>query len=292
MADVIVTSAGATSATENDVILSIVQDELLREAKLRPTVMDLSSRVKKGDISVSVPKFTTSFSGPAAQNPDGQTTTDFQSPVFGVDKLDLDDWVTLPYRVPDRVSTQSVIPLEAELAKSAGQQMGIYIDDQIIARLREPSASAPDHLIDLDGNATSGVQTAITLGGISTARMLLNKQNLPQSDRWLVISPDQEKNLIDLDNFKQADKYGSREALLDGEIGRIYGFRVMVHNGLDANEAFAYHNSCCAVAMQQEVRFETRRADLRLQATDYSFALGMGSKTMDGGKRQVHLDGL
>lgn len=291
MADVIVNSANTTSATENDVILSIVQDELLRAAKLRPTIMDLSSRVSKGDISVSVPKFTTSFAAPATQNPDGTTTTDFQAPVFGVDKLDLDVWVNLPYRVTDRSSAQSKVPVEAELAASAGEHMGNFIDDRIIVRLRQASAAAPDHLIDLDGADIAGAAAAITLAGISKARQLLSEQNISNSDRWLVIPPAQEKALIDLDNFTNADKYGSREALLDGEIGRIYGFRVMVHNGLATNEAMAYHKSCVSIAMQQEIKFETQRADVRLLSTDYSFSLGMGDVVMDGGKRQVYLLG-
>lgn len=291
MADTPVTSAGATAATENEVILSIVQDELLREAKLRPTVMDLSAQVSKGDKSVAVPKFTTSFAGPAAQNPDGLTTVDFQSPVFDVDVIELSKWQNLPYRVPDRVSMQTKIPLEATLARSAGQQMGIYVDNQIIARLRQASTSAPDHNIDLDGAAASGSATAITLEGISKARELLNRQNLPASDRFLVIPPELEKDLIDLDNFRNADKYGSREALLNGEIGQIYGFRVLVHNGLAANEACAYHMSAVAIAMQMEIKFETQRADVRLQATDYSFSLGMGDQVMDGGRRQVYMLG-
>ena len=289
MADTIVTSAGSTAATENDVILSIVQDELLRAAKLRPTVMDLSSQVSKGDKSVDVPKFTTSFTGPADQNPDGETTTDFQAPVFGVNALALDVWKNLPYRVPDRVSTQTVIALEAELAKSAGTAMGNFIDDRIIARLRTASTT-PDHDRALDGGATGGAgPTDISLAGISTARQLLNRANVPDNDRWLVIPPEQEKALIDLDNFTNANQYGSREGLLEAEIGKIYGFRVMVHNGLAANEACAYHKSAVAIAMQREIKFESQRADVRLQATDYSFSLGMGDQVMDGGKRQVYM---
>lgn len=289
MADVIMNSANSTSATEQDVILSIVQDELLRSAKLRPTVMEFPA--EKGDKSVSIPKFTDSFNGPAAQNPDGSTNVDFQSITLGVDTIDLDDWVNLPYRVPDRASMQTRVNIEAEAARSAGQQMGIYIDNQIIARLREASAAAPDHRIDLDGAPAQGTATALTLAGVTQARALLNKQNVPMGDRFLVLPPDLEKDLLDLDQFSNADKYGAREALLDGEIGRIYGFRVLVSNGLDANEAFAYHKSCAAIAVQREVKFESQRADVRLQATDYSFSLGMGSQVLDGGKRQVWMKG-
>lgn len=289
----VINSANTSAAVENEVILSIVQDELLKAAKLRPTVTDYSGSVKKGDKSIEIPKFTASFPGAADQNPDGTTETGLQNFTLGTDAILLNKHKNLPYRITDRASEQSVVNLEAEAAKSAGQMMGIYVDDQIIAQLRLASAAAPDHIRDLnDGAATSGVGTAIGLEAISTARQLLKEQNIMSDDSlWLVIPPAQEKELIDLDGFRNADKYGSREALLDGEIGRIYGFKVMVHNGLSSNEAFAYHSSCVGIAMQQEVKFESQRANVTILATDYSFSLLMGDTVLDGGKRNVYLVG-
>ena len=67
---------------------------------------------------------------------------------------------------------------------------GEYIDDQIIANLRLASAAAPDHDRALDGDATGGAgPTEITLAGISKARELLNRANVPQMDRWLLVPP-------------------------------------------------------------------------------------------------------
>lgn len=285
------TSASNTGTTEMEVISSIVQEELLQASLLRPTVTDLSSMATKGVKQIDWPRFSSSTLSPAAQNPDGVTETSGQTATFAVDSISLNDWTSIPYEIPDRVSQQTMINLEAELAKSAGRQYGEYMDEQIIVKLRLASTSAPDHKIDLDGANTHGVATAITLDGIAKARQLLNRANVPQSDRYLVIPPEQEKVLIGLDNFRNADKYGSREALLKGEIGQIYGFRVIVHNGASSNEAFAYHKTAVAVAVQQEVKFETRRATLKLQKTEYSFAMGMGQTVLDSGKRQVYLLG-
>jgi hypothetical protein len=285
------TSAANTAATEMDVISSIVQEELLQAALLRPTVTDLSSMAQKGIVQIDWPRFSSNGLSPAAQNADGETETAGQTAVFAVDSLLLNDWTSIPYEIPDRVSQQSMINLEAELAKSAGRQYGEYMDQQILVQLRLASTSAPDHKRDLDGAATHGAASSITLDGIAIARQLLNRANVPQSDRFLVIPPEQEKVIIGLDNFRNADKYGSRDALLSGEVGQIYGFRVIVHNGCASNECMAYHKSAVAVAVQQEVKFETRRATLKLQKTEYSFALGMGQKVLDGGRRQVYMLG-
>lgn len=277
------TSAANTGSTEDVVISSIVQDELNRAMKLRPTVEDYSSMAVKGVKSIELPKISAGFSGPATQNPDGETPVASQTVTLDTDTLNLDDWTNLPYKIPDRVSRQNVVNLEAMLAKSAGEKYGEYMDDQIIAELKQASAAAPDHILQMSGAGNA----ALTLEDISEARKLLNKQNLPQSDRWLVISPAQEKAIIDLDNFRNADKYGDRTALLEGEVGQIYGFRVIVHNGLADAEALAYHKSACAIAVQQDVEFETRRASLELKVTEYSFSLGMGHTVLDSGKRNI-----
>ena len=288
------TSAANTGSTEMDLISSIVQDELKRAAKLRPTVVDRSDMAMKGIKSIDLPRFASSFAGPAAQNPDGTTVTPGQTLDFAVDTIDLNDWTSIPYEVPDRVSTQSMINLEGELAASAGKDYGNYVDDQIIAQLRlaaDGSGALPDHQIGIENNDLQGTGAALVLEDISKARRLLNRANVPQDERWMIVPPEMEEDIVNLDNFRNADKYGSREALLQGEVGQIYGFRVIVHNGLAANEAIAYHKTACAIAVQQEVRFETRRLSLKLQATEYSFAMGMGQKVLDEGKRQVYLLG-
>lgn len=285
------TSATNTGVTEMELISSIIQEEYVQASLLRPTVVDLSSMASKGIKSIDWPRIdaSTSFS-PSAQNPDGDTENASQTVTFEVDTLELNDWTAISFQIPDRVSEQSMVNLEAELAKSAGKRYGEYMDNKIIAQLRLASASAPDHELGL-GSDTSGVGTAISLDDIAKARQKLNRQNLPQSDRFLVIPPEMERTIIGLDNFNNADKYGAREALLKGEVGQIYGFKVIVHNGLNSNEALAYHKSACAVAVQQEVKYETRRARLTLQKTEYAFAMGMGQKVLDEGRRNIHFLG-
>lgn len=278
------TSAANTGTTEMTIISTIVQKELKREAKLRPTVVDRSDMAMKGIKSIDLPRFDSSFSGPAAQNPDGVTETAGQTLDFAVDTIDLSDWTSIVYKIPDRVSKQTRINLEAELAASAGKDYGNYVDDQIIAQLKLATAT---HLVGLDSNA-AGAGTALTLEDISRARRLLNRANAPQSDRWMVIPPELEEDMINLDNFRTANQYGSRTALMDGEVGQVYGFRIIVHNGLAANEFLAYHKEACAIAIQQDVQFESRRLPLGLQATEYSFAMGMGQQVLQSGELTVY----
>lgn len=281
-------STGQTGSLEMTMILSIVQEELIRSAKLRPTVMDLSSQAVKGVKQLEVPRYDTHFADPEAQVDDGAVTC--QTVNFATDSLALSDWRTLAYTVGDRVSVQSRVDLESELAASAGRTMGKYLDDKIIEQLRLASAAAPDHRLQFSGtDQQANANQAITLADITCARELLNKADVRDDDRWLIVSPKQEKEMLNISNFIKADEYGAREALLDGEIGRIFGFRVMVHNGLSDNEAIAYQKQAVAIAVQQEIKFETER-NVKRQDTDYAFSILAGYTVLEQGVKQVLLN--
>lgn len=276
-----------TGDLQQDLILSIVQEELVRSGKLLPTVTDYSASVEKGMESLSIPRYDSHFSNPAAQNADGTTATAFQTVDFDVDKLELNKWVTLPYSIPDRISAQSRVNLEAELAASAGRTFGRYMDDEIIVELRKAAdgtGDLPDHVVNFSGN-----DDKIEVADIANARLKLNRANVSEQDRFLLISPEQEAKMLSLPNFIRADQYGAREALLEGEIGRVFGFRVMAHNGLEEDEAIAYQKQAVAYAIQKGIKFETRRRDLRLQSDEVAFSAGWGVQVLEQGVKQVHL---
>src|SRR3546814_17884277 len=63
-------------------------------------------------------------------------------------------------------------------------------------------------------------------------RMTLNKANVPFDDRFCIISPEFEALILGDARFVDASKYGSREPILNGEIGRAIGFRLLPSNNL------------------------------------------------------------
>ena len=279
------TSAAHTGDTEMELILSIVQEELVHEAKLLPTVTDYSAMIEKGAKSLDVPRFDSHFSDPAAQNADGTTATAAQQVEFTADKIPLDKWVTLPYDIPDRISQQTRINLEAEVAASAGKKFGRYMDKEIIVELRKAAdgeGGLPDHTVNF-----SGASDTLALADILSARQKLNRANVPQSNRFLLIPPEKETDLLSLDNIVRADQYGAREGLLDGEVGRLYGFRVIVHNELAADEAIAYQSGAVGYAIQKQMKFERQRGSLKLQRDEYAVSAGWGVAVLEQGVKQV-----
>lgn len=278
-----ITSAANTGSTEMSLITQIVQAELLENTVILGSVMNHSDKVIDGIKSFDVPRFeadTTPGSGrfgdPETQNVDGETPVAKKTASLTVDTINLNQWKNLAYTIPDRVAMQSRVALEAELAAKAGKEMAIYMDKAILSVLQALSQTLA---------YADTVNERMTLPDISAARRVLNRNNVPQGERVLLISPEQEEAMLNIENFIHADKYGAREALLNGEIGRVYGFRVLVSNLLAADEAFAYHKECVGYAMQKNVDFETQRADVTIRATDYSYAVGWGFSEMYDGKK-------
>lgn len=68
-------------------------------------------------------------------------------------------------------------------------------------------------------------------------RMALNKANVPRRDRFAILSPEFEALLLGDNRFLDASRYGSTEPVLNGEIGRAIGFRILVSNNLPAGTA-------------------------------------------------------
>jgi len=65
-------------------------------------------------------------------------------------------------------------------------------------------------------------------------RMTLNKRNVPSDGRFVVVAPEFELLLLGDNRFLDASAYGSNAPIMNGEIGRAVGFRVLVSNNIPA----------------------------------------------------------
>lgn len=68
-------------------------------------------------------------------------------------------------------------------------------------------------------------------------RMSLNKANVPDENRFVIISPEFEALILGDGRFIDASRYGSTTPILNGEIGRAIGFRVLTSNNLPSGTA-------------------------------------------------------
>jgi N4-gp56 family major capsid protein len=83
--------------------------------------------------------------------------------------------------------------------------------------------------------------TSATPGGaysiVLKLKLALDKQNIPQAGRFLLVSPDFYAVLLSDPRFVDAAQYGSNAPVQNGEVGRVLGFSVIVSNNLPGGTA-------------------------------------------------------
>ncbi len=271
-----------TSATAIALISSMVQMQLIAEAKIMFTVQDESARATKGASSVKFPR--TGALDPVAKVEN--TASYSQALTYAGDTLSLNQHTHTFVRLEDIADVQSVVDVKSDIIERAGKGMAKAYDTYIYGLLKAgASASAPDHIVDHYSSSA-----LITRAKILEARKLLDRQDVPDSDRFCIISPEQEAELLNIDGFVDADKYGARTALLNGEVGQLFGFRFIKTSVCEDNVTLYYHKSACAFARQIEPKWETMR-NLSLLADEYSLSTLYGAKVLDSGKRLVVANG-
>ena len=84
----------------------------------------------------------------------------------------------------------------------------------------------PLYLVDSEASRNS----AFLL--IRRMKVELDRDSVPLEGRWLAVSPDFQGLMIGDSRFIDASQYGARTPILNGEIGQVAGFRVLVSNNL------------------------------------------------------------
>jgi hypothetical protein len=270
------------TAVSQDLIASVVQEVLKQKSILLPTVSDYSAFVAPGAKTVSIPKRTQFAAGDKTEN----TDLTAQELTFSADSLALSKHKAIYAKLEKIAGLQANVQVAQEIVTEMAAELALQVDKDLITQLKLISTSAPDHWLDYSNTPTD----TITEADILQARYLLNKQNVPMSDRFMVISPDQEKAALQIANFIQQDRYAGNMAIMNGELGMAYGFRILVHNSLSAADALFYHKSHVAFARQLQPEFLT---DVSLASVAQEFLMHhiYGAKVLDSGKRGVYFDG-
>lgn len=276
------TSDTEVAVTKQQLVSSIVQDTLKQNSILIPTIANYSQFAVKGAKGVDIPK-RTQF---AAANKSEDTDLVVQEMTFTADSLNFDKHKAIYAELEMKAGIQSNVNVQAEILLEQAKELALQVDKDIIVQLKLVSTAAPDHLLDYSNTPTD----TILQTDILEARRLLNIQVVPMSDRFMAISPDQEKAMLLISDFVRADTYGSAGGLINGEIGRVYGFTVIMHTSLAAVDSLFWHKSHVAYASQLEADFQTMK---NLKGVKDEFLLHMlyGTKVLDAGKRGVYFNG-
>ena len=153
-----------------------------------------------------------------------------------------------------------------ELAYTVAYGMTRRVDQMHIDAL-ENAAGTTDVSVD-EGGADSNLNIA----KMTAAKAILDKQNVPHFDRYLLIHSNQIKALLGTTEATSTD-YSEVKALMRGEINQFLGFKIiaigdMVEGGVplagDVRTCFAWQRSSAGYAESMEI---TSRVDWRADIT-------------------------
>lgn len=175
----------------------------------------------------------------------------YQTPAPSTLELVIDKGKSFAFALSDVIAYQAQPNLMDTFSNDAAEQMRVAIDADCWRRTVSLFLAAPDST----GNfgATAGVKSGAYNMGTDAAPVtltatnvlqkilemasILDEQNVPESDRWLVIDP-YTRTLLMQSNLAQAQFMGDSTSIVrNGMIGKIDRFTVYVSNQLPAAAA-------------------------------------------------------
>ena len=237
-----VTGSTQLVATKQDLIAALVQKELKYQAKLLPTITDVSVFAVKGSKSISFPK-AGSF---AVENRASAASGSLQDLTFSTDTLNIDYRAFVAWSVDSVDEYQSNVEVQAHYVKMAATAHARNIDELILSQL----------------DTYSGYQQAagIDQSKILNARKWLLKNQANVADCKIVVNADDESLLLAIPDFVRADAYGfNSQNISTGVIGRIYGMDVLVHTKPTLAKSFIYSKDAVLFGLQKGPQYDEQK---------------------------------
>lgn len=245
--------------TKQELIAAAVQRELKFNAVLSSYVSDVSQFAVKGAKSISFPKFT-SFT---VENRASAASGTIQNLTAATDKLDLNINAYISWLIDSSDEIQSSVAAKVEFAVRAAAAHGRYVDTKILDEAKTHAGFTA---------------TATTLRDkILECRAWLKRNEGILEQSVLVVSPEMEQQLLQVNEFSQAQIYG-QAVIPQGVIGRIYGMPVVVHSGLAATESLMWTKDGIALGFQAAPNYASQPAiqygtNAMLEAMDQLFGV-------------------
>lgn len=225
----------------NDLLVAIAQRALIENSVIAGSLWNVSQFAKAGLSSISFPKRNTKL---AVKKKTANVATDSQTIVWEADKLDLDQHAYIRFCITESAKAQSVLNLESEAIQESGAAHAEDLDGFLYALLYANAADSTTF--------TGNTNATIALADIVDARQYLKSTKVKpfKENIFLAVNSKEEADMLKIDGFIDASKYGDREPIYNGEIGRVYGTKILVSEEVDAEKAIMYHRDALAWGLQ------------------------------------------
>lgn len=162
-------------------------------------------------------------------------------------QLVVDQANAFAFKVDDIEERHSHINFESVATSSGAYALKNEYDKNVIAAMfAGPSASSPDHVIGTDGSGVDvGFDTSEVdpVDLISKHARLLNKQDVPEENRWFLGSPEFMEQLGQTSSKLMDDTTGNAAPLRNGKVysGKIMNMEIYMTNNFAASSTSNYY---------------------------------------------------
>lgn len=162
-------------------------------------------------------------------------------------QLVVDQANAFAFKVDDIEERHSHINFESVATSSGAYALKNEYDKNVIAAMfAGPSASSPDHVIGTDGSGVDvGFDTSEVdpVDLISKHARLLNKQDVPEENRWFLGSPEFMEQLGQTSSKLMDDTTGNAAPLRNGKVysGKIMNMEIYMTNNFAASSTANYY---------------------------------------------------
>jgi N4-gp56 family major capsid protein len=261
-----------------ELIPEIWSDEIVAAFKaslvLAPLVKNMSVVGQKGDI-VRLPVVTRGSA--TAKSADARVTT-----IVGAGtglSVNLDQHWHYARLIEDIATKQANSALRSFYTDDAGYSLGIAVDSAValkFAALRGGDGAATwnkaviggdgsTDFVDASGNANA---TALTDAAIRRMIQTLDDNNVPQSQRYMVLAPVTRNTLMGLARFTEqafVGENGSSNTIRNGRLGNVYGVELYINgnapvptSATTTKVGFLFHKEAVVLCMQMKPRVQTQ----------------------------------
>lgn len=184
--------------------------------------------------------------------------------------MKIDQGQYFAFYVDDVAKVQTAGPFQDSAITQAASELAGKVDEHIAKIFKDEAGTKIGVKKVYDGRISGAGNNLLPFEALIQLQTALDAKNVPQDSRYVVIGPKFHAGLLHDERFTRADGHGSNDILLNGRVGRVLGFDVLVsHNvPVTANRELicAGYNGAISLATQinklETMRAQTRFADI------------------------------
>ncbi|MBD2200154.1 MULTISPECIES: phage capsid protein [Calothrix] len=157
--------------------------------------------------------------------------------------IDIDKYKESSFTIEDIVGVQAAYELRSEYTREAGYALARGLDADVLAlRAALQGYNSQSQVIYNTADGTlSGNSAPLNYQALLTAKVILDRADVPEEDRVLLVSPTQYNQLLAVDKFISMD-YSKGMPVVSGVVGTIFGVPVIMTSQIGQNGTTTYSN--------------------------------------------------